>query len=122
VVPLNQGAPVTRNLIITKDAGLDATIIDDTSANQLPDYPHEAGIPIVDLTGMRWRTLLEPRGGDPVGLPDGGGEDIAYIIYTSGSTGKPKGVPTTHANTAALLTDVIPRFGFAADCRVSQTF
>jgi len=123
VVPLNQGAPAVRNLTISKDAGLDVTIIDDTSVNQLPEYPQQAGIPVVDLTGGRWRALLERDDSAGAALPGlGGGEDIAYIIYTSGSTGSPKGVPTLHANVAALLEDNIPRFGFAADCRVSQTF
>jgi amino acid adenylation domain-containing protein len=120
VVPLNQGAPVARNLLITKDAGLEATIVDDTSAKQLPQYPQQSGVPIVDLTGDRWRSLLtddEPR--PEVGHGDG---DIAYIIYTSGSTGAPKGVPVTHANVSALLAEVIGRFDFTADCRVSQTF
>lgn len=121
VVPLNQGAPVARNLVITKDAGLDATIVDDTSGKQLPEYPQRSGIPILDLTGDRWRDLLE---GDAEPLPELGSGDgeLAYIIYTSGSTGSPKGVPTTHANVSALLTDAVDRFGFAADCRVSQTF
>jgi amino acid adenylation domain-containing protein len=122
-VPLNQGAPVARNLVITKDAGLDATIVDDTSAKQLSEYPLQSGIPIVDLTGDRWRALQEPdAGSDPLPETGSGGSDIAYIIYTSGSTGTPKGVPATHANVSALLTDNIPRFGFASDCRVSQTF
>ncbi len=122
VVPLNQGAPVARNLAITKDAGLDLTIVDDTAANQLPGYPQQAGIPILDLTGGRGQALLEPdAGGEPV-VPEPVQGDIAYIIYTSGSTGRPKGVPTTHANVSSLLTDVIPRFGFSSDCRASQTF
>lgn len=123
VVPLNQGAPVTRNLAITKDAGLDLTIVDDSAATQLPEYPQQAGIPILDLTGGRGQALLE---GDENAVPlpdlDTGADDTAYIIYTSGSTGRPKGVPTTHGNVMALLGDVIPRFGFVADCRVSQTF
>jgi amino acid adenylation domain-containing protein len=122
VVPLNQGAPVARNLVITKDAGLDATIVDDTSGKQLPEYPQRSGIPIVDLTGDRWRALLDGDSGGPVPELGSGDGELAYIIYTSGSTGTPKGVPVTHENVSALLTDVIPRFGFAADCRVSQTF
>jgi non-ribosomal peptide synthetase component F len=107
--------------VIAKDAGLDVTIVDDTSAKQLPEYPMQSGVPVVDLTGDRWRALLE---GDIGGtLPElGTGGDVAYIIYTSGSTGSPKGVPATHGNVSALLADNIPRFGFAADCRVSQTF
>lgn len=120
VVPLNQGAPVARNLVITKDAGLDVTIVDDTSAKQLPEYPQQSGIPVVDLTGDRWRALL--TGGDAVPEMGSGFGDLAYIIYTSGSTGTPKGVPTEHGNALALLDDVIERFEFTADSRVSQTF
>jgi amino acid adenylation domain-containing protein len=124
VVPLNLSAPVARNLTITKDAGLDATIVDDTSTKQLPEYPQQAGIPLVDLSDGRWRALLDrdDTGGVPLPEPTAGPQDIAYIIYTSGSTGTPKGVPTTHANVSSLLADVVPRFGFQSDCRVSQTF
>ncbi len=122
VVPLNQGAPVTRNLIITKDAGLDLTIVDDTAATQLPEYPQQAGIPILDLTGRRGQSLLDRDDTDGTPLPDPTTGDTAYIIYTSGSTGKPKGVPTSNGNACSLIADVIPRFGFVSDCRVSQTF
>jgi amino acid adenylation domain-containing protein len=122
VVPLNQGAPVARNLVITKDAGLDVTIVDDSSAKQLPQYPQQSGIPVVDLTGDRWRALVASDDTEPLPEVGSGDGEVAYIIYTSGSTGTPKGVPVTHANVSALLTDVIPRFGFSADCRVSQTF
>lgn len=121
VVPMNLGAPVARNLAITKDAGLDLTIVDDSSSSHLPEYPQQAGIPVLDLSGGRWRAVLENTG-DPVPEMGSGNGDLAYIIYTSGSTGRPKGVPTTHANATALLTDVTRRFGFDASCRVSQTF
>lgn len=117
VVPLNQGAPVARNLHITKDAGLDLTIVDDTAGNQLPAYPQQAGIPVLDLTERdngAATPALPPLNHDP--------DSVAYIIYTSGSTGKPKGVPTTHGNITSLLKDMFPRFGFDSTCRVSQTF
>jgi amino acid adenylation domain-containing protein len=118
VVPLNQGAPVARNLSITKDAGLDLTIVDDSAGNQLPSYPQQAGIPVLDLTDGRAHSdnnvVLPPLNHDP--------DSTAYIIYTSGSTGKPKGVPTTHGNITSLLADMFPRFAFDSTCRVSQTF
>jgi amino acid adenylation domain-containing protein len=120
-VPMNLGAPVARNLVITKDAGLDVTIVDDTSASHLPEYPQQAGIPVLDLSDGRWRAVLEDVD-EPVPEMGNGNGEVAYIIYTSGSTGRPKGVPTTHANASALLADVVPRFGFDSTCRVSQTF
>ncbi|TCO54086.1 AMP-binding protein [Actinocrispum wychmicini] len=119
VVPLDPGAPVARNLMTTSDAGLDAAIVDDTSAKQLPAYPLRSGIPIVDLTGDRWRAALHGETGP---LPATGAGDIAYIIYTSGSTGTPKGVPITNANISTLLAHNIAQFGFTADTRASQTF
>ncbi|GAA0706700.1 AMP-binding protein [Dactylosporangium roseum] len=123
VVPLNVGAPVARNLDISKAAGLDLTIVDDTSGEQRPEYPQQAGIPILDLSGGAWKAVLEDSGAEPPRLPDlATGSETAYIIFTSGSTGRPKGVPTTHENVSALLGDMIPRFGFSPDCRVSQAF
>jgi amino acid adenylation domain-containing protein len=122
-VPLNPAAPVVRNLAITADAGLDLTIVDDTSGDGLADYRQKSGVEIIDLTGDLNRRFLDTK--DAVAIPDTverGPEDIAYIIYTSGTTGRPKGVPTTHANVSSFLDVVIPRYNLVHGSRVSQTF
>jgi amino acid adenylation domain-containing protein len=122
-VPLNPAAPAARNLAITSDAGLDLTVIDATSGDDLAEYQLKAGVPLLDMTGDRPRQLLVD---DPsIAIPpvvERGFDDVAYIIYTSGTTGKPKGVPTTHANVSAFLTDVIERYYLTPGSRCSQTF
>jgi amino acid adenylation domain-containing protein len=123
VVPLNPANPAARNLAITEEAGLDLTMIDDTSGDGLGEYRSAAGVVVLDLTGEGWRRFLTAGPGPDV--PEQahrGPDDFAYIIFTSGTTGRPKGVPATHANVSAFLTEVIPRYRFLPGCRVSQTF
>ncbi|HTY55438.1 MAG TPA: long-chain fatty acid--CoA ligase [Candidatus Binataceae bacterium] len=47
------------------------------------------------------RTLESVSQGDPAGVFEGSGEDIATIIYTSGTSGPPKGVMLSHGNLIA---------------------
>ncbi|NUU21485.1 MAG: AMP-binding protein [Streptomycetaceae bacterium] len=122
-VPLNPAAPAVRNADITREAGLDLTVVDDSSGDGLAEYRREAGVPLLDLTGDNWRGMLEP--GDDVDVPPRRpreGDDIAYIIFTSGTTGRPKGVPAVNSSLEAFLADVIPRYGIGPGSRVSQTF
>lgn len=121
-VPLNPASPSARNLVITTDAGLDLTLLDDTGGDELAEYRDQAGIPILDMTGDRWRDLLVPGAETIPPVVERGPDDFAYIIFTSGTTGRPKGVPMTHANVTSFLEAVIPRYRFAPGCRVSQTF
>lgn len=122
-VPLNPAAAAGRNLAITADAGLDLTVVDDTSGDGATEYQVTTDAAILDMRGDRARVVLatEPALTIPPRVPRDT-DDVAYIIYTSGTTGKPKGVPTTHANVSAFLDDVITRYFLAPGCRVSQTF
>jgi long-chain acyl-CoA synthetase len=47
------------------------------------------------------KTLDSMSAGDPAGVAEGRGEDLATIIYTSGTTGPSKGVMLTHGNLLA---------------------
>jgi amino acid adenylation domain-containing protein len=121
-VPLNPANPAVRNVGISIDAGIELTVVDDSSGDGLGEYRRAADVAILDMSGDTWQDRLTE--GD-VGVPPvtvRGPEDFAYIIYTSGTSGRPKGVPTTHANVSSFLEAVIPRYRFEPGARVSQTF
>lgn len=123
VVPLNPANPAARNLAITDEAALDLTMVDATSGDGAADYQARTSAGIFDMTADRWRALLQPDPSlqvPPVVEPDL--DDPAYIIFTSGTTGRPKGVPITHTNISAFLSEVMKRYRFGSDSRVSQTF
>lgn len=123
VVPLNPAAPLARNLSITRDAGLDAVIVDGTSGENVAELAAGCSATIVDMSGGEARSLLDPRAETPQGTREAVTPgDIAYIVFTSGSTGTPKGVPVTHGNVLSYLDHVIPRYGFGPGARASQTF
>ncbi|WP_369261758.1 amino acid adenylation domain-containing protein [Streptomyces sp. R35] len=132
-VPLNRKFPIARTRAMLERADLDALIVDDASAAQLPEL----------LSGLKRRpALLLPGDGSwdgPAGgpvlraadlaaapelreLPEAAPDDLAYLLFTSGSTGTPKGVPITHANVRAFLDTNQDRYGITPDDRFSQTF
>ncbi|MFK4227066.1 amino acid adenylation domain-containing protein [Streptomyces sp. NPDC019890] len=116
VVPLNPAFPVGRNSDVAREASLDLVVADAA----LPGSA-ELPVPVLRLGDEDVPALLS---GPVPQLPELGSasEDLAYILFTSGSTGRPKGVPVTHANVAAYLDHVIPRYRLGPDARVSQTF
>ncbi|WP_225860931.1 amino acid adenylation domain-containing protein [Streptomyces triticiradicis] len=137
-VPLNRKFPVARTRAMLERADLDALIVDEASAAQLPEL----------LAGLkRSPDLLLPDDGTPAGirtdgpsgalvlrqadlatapelreLPETGHDDLAYLLFTSGSTGTPKGVPITHGNVRTFLDTNQDRYRITPDDRFSQTF
>jgi amino acid adenylation domain-containing protein len=109
-VPVDPGAPVSRNAYILADCQVKAVVIEDCFVNDLAvewgtreDLPHFL---ILARTGGG-SYIQEMLGQAHVSTPIAPGEtvspaldDLAYILYTSGSTGRPKGVMLT--NRAAI--------------------
>jgi amino acid adenylation domain-containing protein len=122
VVPLNPIFPPSRNLAISAAAALDAVLVDDAGAAQLPGLGPDLGTTVADLPDRQWRSVV--TGPVPADLPvyDGRVDDVAYILFTSGSTGRPKGVPIQHANVSPYLEFNIAKYGIGPGCRLSQTF
>ncbi|MGI5519923.1 AMP-binding protein [Micromonospora sp. CA-259024] len=121
VVPQNPLAPAGRNLDIAAEAGIDLTVIDETSGDAADDYRNSPDLQVLDVSGYDACAPARcPAERPPV--VTGGGDDIAYTIFTSGTTGKPKGVPITNESIDAYLSDIVDRYGLGPGCRVSQMF
>ena len=123
IVPLNPANPAARNLAITESAGLDLTVLDGSAGEGGPEYRERTTVPLLDLTGDDWRSVLRPDPRvevPPLVEPDP--HDPAYLIFTSGTTGRPKGVPITNENVSSFLTEVSNRYRFGPDSRAAQTF
>jgi len=112
-VPVDPGAPTTRNAYIFANCGVRAVIVHGHFANQLraeltslnanPVFivvpESEEALVLRDvLEALRERTGFIATS-THCSRPD----DLAYILYTSGSTGKPKGVMLTHRNALSFL-------------------
>lgn len=109
-VPVDPGAPVSRNAYILSDCQVKTVVIEDCFVNDLAsEWGASGGISqflILNRTGGgkyikemldRAQASIRISSGDSVNPSL---DDLAYILYTSGSTGKPKGVMLT--NRAAI--------------------
>jgi len=102
IVPIDQGHPVERNILIAREAGLQAVIFD--------------GL-VTDLNGLLqdavWFDVVSSLGvlsdAEPEMAPADG---AAFILYTSGSTAKPKGILHT---TGGYLTGVAATHRYVFD-------
>lgn len=109
-VPVDPGAPVSRNAYILADCQVKVVVIEDSFVNNLTSEWSAEGdicrLLILESTGGG-RYLKEMLDQAQAGLEispwdsiSPSLDDLAYILYTSGSTGKPKGVMLT--NRAAI--------------------
>jgi len=109
-VPVDPGAPVSRNAYILADCQVKAVVIEDCFVNDLASEWDVKGdispFLILNRTGGG-KYIKEMLDQAQASMPISSGDsvnpsldDLAYILYTSGSTGKPKGVMLT--NRAAI--------------------
>lgn len=112
-VPVDPGAPATRNAYIFANCGVRAVIVHQRFAESLraeltalnanpafivvPESEEVAALRAV-LEDLQKRTRFSVTNTHH-SKPD----DLAYILYTSGSTGKPKGVMLTQRNALSFL-------------------
>ena len=105
-VPVDPGAPVSRNAYILADCQVKVVIIEDCFVNELASEwgtsQELSRFLILDRTGggkYIKEMLDQAQASMPISPADSVSaslDDLAYILYTSGSTGKPKGVMLTH--------------------------
>jgi amino acid adenylation domain-containing protein len=108
-VPVDPGAPVSRNAYIFANCAVRAVIVEERLAEPLRAALAELGAmpPLLvlepsDKGCALAQTLAHHK--DPVAATVASSpEDLAYILYTSGSTGKPKGVMLTHHNAVSFV-------------------
>jgi len=105
-VPVDPGAPASRNAYILADCQVKAVVIEECFVNDLTsEWNAAAAEPqflILNRTGGgKYMEEMLDRALESTPLSPGESvhpslDDLAYILYTSGSTGKPKGVMLTH--------------------------
>ncbi len=105
-VPVDPGAPVSRNAFILGDCAVKAVIIESGYVDKFL-AAREVGQDIPELFSIDSdlgerpikQALEQAQAHDPApgsATADPRLDDLAYILYTSGSTGKPKGVALSH--------------------------
>jgi amino acid adenylation domain-containing protein len=108
-VPVDPGAPVSRNAYIFANCEVRVVIVEEGFAEPLARALDGLGTTAELLVLGRAddgcelvHTLAQHE--DPVTTTAiSAPEDLAYILYTSGSTGKPKGVMLTHRNAVSFV-------------------
>jgi amino acid adenylation domain-containing protein len=112
-VPLDPGAPPTRNAFILADCTVVAVVVEALFQQALAEELSKHGAhPVVFRIegsggGVPLRAALDrednssqaPAAKTALSKPD----DLGAILYTSGSTGKPKGVQLTHRNIVSFV-------------------
>jgi amino acid adenylation domain-containing protein len=84
-LPLSTADPVSRLLMILRDAGNPLVITDAAGRSKLSGYDR-----IISMTED------DEGGAGSAEFPAVTGENLAYVVYTSGTSGPPKGVLGTH--------------------------
>jgi amino acid adenylation domain-containing protein len=112
-VPVDPGAPLTRNAYILNDCSVKAVVLEERFVAALREevQANTAAPAFLVMSGagggrplqeaLERAQLLDPA--PPVTTATVEPDHLAYILYTSGSTGKPKGVMLSHRNAASFI-------------------
>lgn len=112
-VPVDPGAPATRNGYILADCAVSALVVEERYRAKLVDeiaklgvHPRVLSVASVGGGNALRDALNKEDHGSQIPLTssiEANPDDLAYILYTSGSTGKPKGVMLTHRNAVSYV-------------------
>lgn len=76
--------------------------------------PRDLPVEVIDVTGERWRSLLETHVSTALPESEVGPDDLLMLIFTSGTSGDPKAVRVTHQKIAGPGVLLGERFGLSA--------
>ena len=108
-LPLDPRQPLTRQMSIVDDAGVDVLLDGRRRYSHLPDA----------LRLWSDRPYPGPVHSQPWSRPAAPGPDeLAYVIYTSGSAGRRKASRVSHHAVRATLDDIVDRFQLHRQDRV----
>jgi amino acid adenylation domain-containing protein len=121
-VPVDYGAPSSRNGYIFNDCNAKAVIVEASVADaleaELTDGPWTRSVfPAAETESINFVLLSRSPISAPRFEP---ASELAYILYTSGSTGRPKGVMHSHATALAFIDWVSEEFQPTAEDRFSS--
>lgn len=129
-VPVDPGAPASRNAYILADCQVKAVVIEDCFVKNLiaewgptGDTPRFLMLERTGGGGYLGEMLDQAQASTPISSAqtvDPSLDDLAYILYTSGSTGKPKGVMLTNRAALSFVDWCSEAFGPESDDRFSS--